>query len=450
MKRDAVFDLITKEESRQTEELQMIPSENYASADVRQAVGSVLMNKYAEGQVGKRYYQGNKNIDAVEDLCKKRALRLFGLDSKIWGVNVQALSGSPANLAVYVALLEPKDRIMSMFLPDGGHLSHGWHLPGKSVSFVSKIWEVEFYHVEPTTRVFDYDEIGRQAKRFSPKLIISGGTAYPREIDHKRMGEIARSVGAYYLADIAHEAGLVAAGVNHSPFSHADVVTMTTHKTLRGPRGAMIFSRRNKIQVTSNKRITLADAIDQAVFPGIQGGPHEHTIAGIAVSLKEASTSSFLRYAKQVVANAKTLAGELEKAGFDVVTGGTDKHLVLVDLRSSGISGWVAAWVLENAGIIVNKNTVPGESASPFYPSGIRFGSPALTTRGMKEHDMRRIAAWMIEMLRYSARWKIPDGKEKRERFMRKFLSEVSEDKSVADVYKQVRSFAKRFPTFPE
>jgi len=439
MKRDAVFDLIASEERRQKEELQMIPSENYASADVRRAVGSVLMNKYAEGQVGKRYYQGNTNIDAVEDLCKKRALKLFGLSSKEWGVNVQALSGSPANLAVYVALLEPKDRIMSMFLPEGGHLSHGWHLPGKSVSFVSKIWEVEFYHVERSTRVFDYDEIERQAKRFSPKLIISGGTAYPREIDHKRMGEIAHSVGAYYMADIAHEAGLVAAGVNLSPFSHADVVTMTTHKTLRGPRGAIIFSR-----------TSLSARIDSAVFPGLQGGPHEHTIAGIAVCLKEASTSSFRRYAKQVVANAKTLASELEKAGFDVVTGGTDKHLVLVDLRSAGVSGWVAAWVLENAGIIVNKNTVPGESASPFYPSGMRFGSPALTTRGMKEHDMRRIAAWMIKILKYSGRWKLPDGKEKRERFMRKFLAEVSKDKTVAGVQKQVISFAKRFPTFPE
>jgi len=439
MNRDVVFDLIASEESRQKEELQMIPSENYVSVEVRRAVGSVLMNKYAEGQVGKRYYQGNKNIDAVEDLCKKRALKLFGLSSTEWGVNVQALSGSPANLAVYVALLEPKDRIMSMFLPEGGHLSHGWHLPGKSVSFVSKIWDVEFYHVERMSRVFDYDEIEKQAKRFRPKLIISGGTAYPREIDHKLMGEIAHSVGAYYLADIAHEAGLVAAGVNLSPFSHADVVTMTTHKTLRGPRGALIFSRS-----------TLSDRIDSAVFPGLQGGPHEHTIAGIAVCLKEASTPLFQRYAKQVVANAKTLAGELEKAGFDVVAGGTDKHLVLVDLRSAGISGWVVARVLENAGIIVNKNTVPGESASPIYPSGIRFGSPALTTRGMKENDMRRIAAWMIEMLRYSVRWELPDGKENRARFTKQFLRQVSKDTTVAGVHKQVSSFAKRFPTFPE
>ena len=439
MNRDVVFDLIASEESRQKEELQMIPSENYVSVEVRRAVGSVLMNKYAEGQVGKRYYQGNKNIDAVEDLCKKRALKLFGLSSTEWGVNVQALSGSPANLAVYVALLEPKDRIMSMFLPEGGHLSHGWHLPGKSVSFVSKIWDVEFYHVERMSRVFDYDEIEKQAKRFRPKLIISGGTAYPREIDHKLMGEIAHSVGAYYLADIAHEAGLVAAGVNLSPFSHADVVTMTTHKTLRGPRGALIFSRS-----------ALSDRIDSAVFPGLQGGPHEHTIAGIAVCLKEASTPLFQRYAKQVVANAKTLAGELEKAGFDVVAGGTDKHLVLVDLRSAGISGWVVARVLENAGIIVNKNTVPGESASPIYPSGIRFGSPALTTRGMKENDMRRIAAWMIEMLRYSVRWELPDGKENRARFTKQFLRQVSKDTTVAGVHKQVSSFAKRFPTFPE
>lgn len=433
--RDKIFSIIASERRRQREQLVMIPSENYASGEVMRAVGSVLMNKYSEGQVRKRYYQGNENIDAVERLCKERALRAFGLEEKKWGVNVQALSGSPANLAVYVGLLEPGDKIMSMFLPDGGHLSHGWKLPDKKISFVSKVWKVEFYHVDKRTRIFDYERIESQALKFAPRLLISGGTAYPREINHKRMGAIAKKVGAYYLADVAHEAGLIAAGANSSPFPYADVVTMTTHKTLRGPRGAIIISRKE-----------LAPKIDFAVFPALQGGPHNHTIAGIAVCLNESQKASFKKYAKQVVSNARVLASELAVAGLDVVSGGTDKHLALVDLRNVGLSGWVVAWALEQANIIVNRNTVPNETASPYYPSGLRLGTPAITTRGMREREMRRIAAWIIRVTELCKKWPLPEKEEERRRFVRRFRGKLAKDKTLATIGKEVKEFALRFP----
>lgn len=446
MRSDRVFTLIEKEKRRQREQLQMIPSENYVSGAVMRAVGSVMMHKYSEGQVGRRYYQGNENIDEVERLAKERALKLFGLDPEAWGVNVQALSGSPANFAVYSALLEPGERLLAMHLTEGGHLSHGWHIGERKVSFVSKIWEVDFYRVDPKTRVFDYDAIQRQAGRFKPKLLVSGGTAYPREIDHARMGEIAHDVGAYYLADIAHEAGLVAAGVNGSPFPHADVVTMTTHKTLRGPRGAIIIASRVKRLASSG--LNLIEAVDRAVFPGLQGGPHNHTIAGIAVALGEARTAAFRKYSRQVIANAKMLALEFMNAGFDVVTGGTDKHLVLVDLRPTGVSGWVVALALEQAGIIVNRNTVPGETASPFFPSGIRLGTPAVTTRGMKEREMRRIASWIAEVLRYAHKWQFPAERRAREKFVGRLRLTLRHDKTLNRISTSVRSFARSYPLF--
>lgn len=431
---DKIFSIIAKERRRQKEQLVMIPSENYASQEVMRALGSVLMNKYSEGQVNKRYYQGNENIDEVEALCKKRALSTFRLDPQKWSVNVQALSGSPANLAVISALLEPGERIMSMYLPDGGHLSHGWRLPDRKVSFVSKVWKVKFYHVERKTRVFDYDKIEKQAVKFKPKLLIAGGTAYPREINHRKMGQIARKVGGFYLADVAHEAGLIAAGANSSPFAYAQVVTMTTHKTLRGPRGALIFSRTK-----------IAPQIDFSVFPGLQGGPHNHTIAGIAVCLREAQTKAFKQYALEVVKNAKVLASAFSKAGFDVVSGGTDKHLVLLDLRNKGLSGWVAAWALEYANIIVNRNSVPYDTASPFYPSGLRMGTPAVTTRGMREKEMKQIAGWMVEVLEYAKKWRLPSGKEERTRFVRSFASVLEKDRFLSKIQSQVRDFCMKY-----
>lgn len=397
-----IFNLIKQEESRQNSDIEMIPSENFVSDAVREAVGSVLMNKYSEGQPFKRYYQGNQFIDQIEALVEKRALQAFGLTDEDWHVNVQPVTGSIANFAVYAALLQPGDKMLSMSLYDGGHLTHGWKLPesglprpqaGKPISFTSRIYDTYFYNVDQATKVFDYDGIEKIALEVKPKILISGGTAYPRNIDYARMRAIADSVGAIYMADVAHEAGLIAGGANPSPFPHAHIVTMTTRKTLRGPIGAMIFA---------NKKLLgddIAEKIDFAVFPALQGGPQNHSIAGIGVALGEAMTPEFKEYSKQTVKNAQVLADELMKAGFDVVSGGTDKHLVLVDLRSKGLTGKDAALALEKVGIIANKNTVPGETGKPWNPSGLRLGTPALTTRGYKEDDMRKVAQKIIETL---------------------------------------------------
>lgn len=383
-----IYDLIKSEESRQSSDIALIPSENFVSDAVREAVGSVLMNKYSEGQPFKRYYQGNQFIDQIESLVESRALQAFGLESDDWHVNVQAVTGSIANFAVYAALLNPGDKMLGMSLYDGGHLSHGWKLPdtGKSISFTSRIYDTYFYSVDPKTQVFDYEQIKKIAGEVKPKILISGGTAYPREIDHIKMREIADSVGAIYMADVAHEAGLIVGGANTSPFPYAHVVTMTTRKTLRGPIGAMIFA--SKTLLGSD----VGDKIDFAVFPALQGGPQNHSIAGIGVALHEAIQPDFKIYSRQVVKNAQVLANELIKAGFDVVSGGTDKHLVLVDLRSRGWTGKDAALALEKVGIIANKNTVPGETGKPWNPSGLRLGTPAMTTRGYKEDDMKKVA----------------------------------------------------------
>lgn len=432
---DKIINLVKQEEKRQAETLMMIPSENYTYPEVRAAVGSVLMHKYSEGQPFKRYYQGNEIVDKIEALCKRQALEAFSLSSDEWEVNVQAHSGSPANLAVYNALLESGDKILSMYLPHGGHLSHGWQLPDRKVTLVSKIWNVDYYCVDAKTEVFDYDAIEKQAKKFKPKLIISGGTAYPREIDYKKMGQIAKKVGAYYLADVAHEAGLIAGGASRSPFAYANVVMMTTHKTLRGPRGALIFSRKE-----------LSEKIDKSVFPGIQGGPHNQTIAGIAIALQKAQKKDFKDYARQTVINGKRLAKQLEGRGFDIVSGGTDKHLVLIDLRNKRINGWFAAWALEKAGIIVNRNTVPGDTSFPYYPSGIRLGTPAITVRGMKEQEVDRISDWINQAIDHSGERKVPKDKEERKKVLKNFLSEIEEDRFLKNIAREVKSLCKKFP----
>jgi len=412
----------------------MIPSENYTYPEVLSAVGSVLMHKYSEGQPGKRYYQGNKYIDEIETLCQKRALAAFNLNPKTWGVNVQAHSGSEANLAVINGLLKPKEKILSMTLSHGGHLSHGWHLPDKKVTLVSKVWNVDFYGVNKKTKVFDYDEIEKIALRFKPKLIISGGTAYPREINHQKLAAIAKKVHAYYLADISHEAGLVAGGANSSPFPFADIVTMTTHKTLRGPRGALIFGKNN-----------LMAAINHSVFPEIQGGPHNHTIAGIAVALAKTKTKKFKQYAWQTVKNAKYLATLLKKFNFDIVSGGTDKHLILIDLRNKNTNGWFAAYALEAAGIVTNRNSVPYDKDSIYYPSGLRLGTPAITVRGMKEREMEKIANWINKVISWVGERKIPANREERKKYLDRFKKEVEKSEVLKKINKEVKNLCKRF-----
>jgi glycine hydroxymethyltransferase len=432
---DEISNLIKQEEKRQKETLMMIPSENYTYPEVREAVGSVLMHKYAEGQPGKRYYQGNLIIDEIEKLCEERALKAFDLDPKKWAANVQPHSGCPANLAVYNAILSLGDKIMSMYLHDGGHLSHGWQLPNKKITLVSKVYNIEFYKVDPETRVLNYDEIEKQALKFRPKLIISGGTAYPRNIDHKRLSEIAKKVGGYYLADIAHEAGLIAGGANPSPFPYADFVTMTTHKTLRGPRGAIIICRKE-----------FESAIDSSVFPGLQGGPHIHSIAGIAIALSLSKGKLFRDYARQTVKNARYLANYLVKKGLDVVSGGTDKHLILLDLRKNQASGWVAAWALEKAGIVANRNTVPLEDSNAFYPSGLRLGTPALTVRGMKEPEMEKIGGWIYSVIEQVKNEKIPENKEERTKFTKDFLKRITKDSQLEKIKREVKELCKKFP----
>jgi glycine hydroxymethyltransferase len=367
--------LLTAEESLQRDTIRLIASENYASAAVIAATGTVLTNKYSEGYPNKRYYEGQQNIDKIEQLCIDRAKSLFGADH----ANVQPYSGSPANLAIYFAFLKPGDTVMGMGLPAGGHLTHGW-----GVSITGTYFRPVQYGVRKDTGRIDLDEVRDLARKEKPKLLFAGGTAIPRTIDFAAFGEIAREVGAVFAADIAHIAGLVAAGVHPSPVPVADVVSTTTHKTLRGPRGGMLMCKESHQK-----------AIDKAVFPGLQGGPHNHTTAGIAVALHEASQATFKTYAQQIVANARALAAALVEHGFDVITGGTDNHLVLVDVTGKGTAGKPLAKALDAAGIVTNYNTVPFDPRKPFDPSGIRLGTPAVTSRGMKEAEMKQIAAWM-------------------------------------------------------
>jgi glycine hydroxymethyltransferase len=369
--------LLEGEAQRQHDKLRMIPSENYVSTAVLEATGSVLTNKYSEGYPGRRYYEGQQNVDPVETLAVERAKALFGVEH----ANVQPYSGSPANLAAYLALADPGDTVMGMALPMGGHLTHGW-----PVSVTGKWFRSVQYGVGRESGRVDLDEVRELARRERPKLIFCGGTAIPRTIDFPAFAEIAREAGAVLVADIAHIAGLIAGGAHPSPVGHAGVISTTTHKTLRGPRGAMLMCTAEH-----------AKAIDKAVFPGLQGGPHNHTTAGIAVALHEAAQPSFAAYAAQVVANAQALAAALLERGFDLVSGGTDNHLILVDLTGKGIAGKPAAQALDRAGIECNYNTVPYDPRKPFDPSGIRLGTPALTTRGLTEAQMPQVAAWIDE-----------------------------------------------------
>ena len=373
----AVAGLIQDEIARQSETICLIPSENYVSRAVLEAMGSVFTNKYSEGYAGRRYYEGQQLVDRLEPLAVDRAKEVFGVEH----ANVQPYSGSPANLAVYLAYLEPGDTVMGMALPMGGHLTHGWN-----VSITGRWFRSVQYGVRRDTGRVDLDEVRTLARRERPKLIFCGGTAIPRTIDFERFAEIAREVGAILVADIAHVAGLIAGGAHPSPVGHAEVLSTTTHKTLRGPRGAILMSDAEH-----------GPALDRAIFPGLQGGPHNHTTAAIAVALGEALEPQFADYARRTVANAKALADRLLERGFDLVSGGTDNHLILVDLTNKGVPGKPAAQALDRARITTNYNTVPFDPRKPFDPSGIRIGTPAATTRGMGEKEMERIASWIDE-----------------------------------------------------
>ncbi len=385
-KDEDIYNILLKEEARKEDTLEMIPSENHTSLAVLEALSSVFNDKYAEGYPGKRYYGGNEHIDKVELLCQERARNLF----RVPFANVQSYSGSPANMAVYFATLNPGDKVLGMHLNAGGHLTHGW-----KVNFSGKYYESFFYGVEEETGLIDYKKVEEIAKREKPKLIFAGTTSYSRVIDFKKFREIADSVGAYLCADISHISGLVVAGAHPSPVDDADIVTTTTHKTLRGPRGALIMVTDRGVE----KDKDLPEKINKAVFPGLQGGPHVHQIAAIAVCLKEAAESSFKDYAFQVVKNAQQIAKTLEEGGVSVVSGGTDNHLLVIDLRSKNILGKDAQNLLEEAGIIVNKNTITFDPMPPFNPSGVRLGTPALTTRGMKEEEMKMIGGFILEVI---------------------------------------------------
>lgn len=380
-----IFDLLKTERKRREEGLEMIPSENHTSSVALEPLSSIMNDKYAEGYPGKRYYGGCEVIDQMETLCQERAKRLFNVPY----VNVQPYSGSPANHAVHFAVLNPGDKVMGMDLKVGGHLTHGF-----KVNFSGKYYKAVSYGVKKDSRI-DYEGMARIAKKEKPGLIWAGTTAYSRIIDWKFFRKAADSVGAYLVADIAHIAGLVVAGVHPSPVPYAHIVTTTTHKTLRGPRGGIIMVTPSGLKKDSE----IISKIDKAVFPGLQGGPHEHQIAGIAVCLHECSTKSYQKYGKQVVKNADILARELVKLGFDLVSGGTDNHLMVIDLRNKGISGQDAQDILDKAGITVNKNAIPFDPNPPFRPSGIRLGTPAITTRGMKEKQMKMIAFWIKEVI---------------------------------------------------
>ncbi len=442
----AVFRIITQEEKRQNETLSMIPSENWFSPSVREAVGSVFSHKYAEGNVGARYYEGSQYIDELETLAIERAKKVFNLP-KNWSANVQALSGSNANLAVYLAVLKPGDTMLAMYLPDGGHLSHGWSFEpdaekrdkdvqegslvykggSRKVNISAMLYSPIQYKTSPKNSQFDYKAIEAIAEQYKPKLIITGGTAYPRVINHKKMKAIAKKVGALYLADIAHEAGLIAGGAFPSPVGIADIVTMTTHKTLKAGRGAIILAHEDLI-----KKINLG------LLPGLQGGPHNHNIAGICVGLGEALQPKFKKYANQVIQNTVALATELQKQGFVLVTGGTDKHFVVINLSEEALLGRPFARVLALAGITTNYSTMPWDSRSPRNPSALRLGTPWLTTRGMKAKEMKKIAAWIRNAMTIAAAWSDLPFEE--------LEAHVKKSKDIKKIAQEVKALCNHFP----
>ncbi len=433
-----IFYLIQKEKKRQSEVLEMIPSENFTSLAVRQAMGSILTNKYSEGYPKKRYYGGNNIIDEIETLAQERAKKLF----KVPYANVQPYSGSPANLAVYLATCKPKDIVMGQHLFAGGHLTHGFKVSATGIFYKTVQYSIK--DILTDDDLFDYQEIRKMAFQYRPKLFWVGATAYPLKFHYEKFACIADEVGAYLVADIAHIAGLIVGGVHPSPVPYVHIITTTTHKTLRGPRGAIIMITKKGLK----KDPDLPRKIDSAVFPGLGGGPHNHQTAAIAVALKEASSISFKKYAAQIVKNAKVLAEELKKFKYKLIGNGTQNHLILMDLTDSlgSGAGVLAQEALDIAGITVNKNTIPGEKFSPFYPSGIRLGTPALTTRGMKEKEMKKIAFWINQVLNEINAFRLPADKNKIHLYLKNFKKVISQNKKLKQIKKEIKKFCLQFP----
>ncbi|KAF2399742.1 glycine hydroxymethyltransferase [Trichodelitschia bisporula] len=444
-----VAEIMKKEIQRQRESILLIASENVTSRAVFDALGSPMSNKYSEGYPGARYYGGNQHIDSIELLCQSRALQTFGLDSEKWGVNVQCLSGSPANLQVYQAIMRPHERLMGLDLPHGGHLSHGYQTPQRKISAVSTYFETFPYRVNLETGIIDYDRLEENASMYRPKVIVAGTSAYCRNFDYARFRKICDQIGAYLVVDMAHISGLVAAGVSPSPFEFADIVTTTTHKSLRGPRGAMIFFRKG-VRSTDPKtgKQTLYDLeapINFSVFPGHQGGPHNHTITALAVALKQAQTEDFKLYQQQVVKNAKALENAFKELGYTLVTGGTDNHMVLLDLKPQALDGARVEAVLEQVNIACNKNTTPGDK-SALTPMGIRIGAPAMTSRGLGEQDFHRIAQYIDTCIKLTKQ--IQGSLPKEANKLKDFKAAVASGQisEINELKKEISSWAVTFP----
>ncbi|XP_053691900.1 serine hydroxymethyltransferase isoform X1 [Sabethes cyaneus] len=442
-----LMEMIRKEKKRQVHGLEMIASENFTSLSVLQCLSSCLHNKYSEGLPGQRYYGGNEYIDQIEILAQQRALKAYHLNPEEWGCNVQPYSGSPANFAVYTGLIEPHGRIMGLDLPDGGHLTHGFMTATKKISATSIFFESMPYKVDPNSGLIDYDKLEESARNFKPKIIIAGISCYSRCLDYKRFRQIADANGAYLFADMAHISGLVAAGVIPSPFEYADVVSTTTHKSLRGPRAGVIFYRKGVRSVKANGDKVMYDLesrINQAVFPGLQGGPHNHAIAGIATCMLQATTPEFREYQEQIIRNARALCNGLLEKGYSISTGGTDVHLVLVDLRPVGITGARAEYILEEISIACNKNTVPGDK-SALNPSGIRLGTPALTTRGLLEANMADVVNFIDRGLKLSLEITAVSG-PKLVDFKRVLHEDPTLNAKVQALKNEVQAYSEKFP----